>query len=258
MERIISKYHFQRHTCPGWQSRKKLGDRAECAAAVLPLLAWLNLSATWVTKRGPMGARRPLWLPGTSKLEIPCEQLCRLGGGCTPRTLAAAKRTIDAIDVVGVTEHMDAALALAESTLGLVAGSASPTAHLRVNSKKPSVSSAVRREILSHRAVQLEVDLYAYAMRRFVHLLGRAGVAHLRGGPLLDTATAPRGGGRRLGHASEEGRRLGHASEDRTVETAAVALAAAVAATALVVTSLIASRLRSTLPVLGPVNNLLN
>ena len=246
MERIISKYHFQRHTCTGWQSRKKLGDRAECAAAVLPLLAWLNLSATWVTKRGPMGARRPLWLPGTSKLEIPCEQLCRLGGGCTPRTLAAAKRTIDAIDVVGVTEHMDAALALAESTLGLVAGSASPTAHLRVNSKKPSVSSAVRREILSHRAVQLEVDLYAYAMRRFVHLLGRAGVAHHLKRPVLDTDAAPRG------------RRLGHASEDRTVETAAVALAAAVAATALVVTSLIASRLRSTLPVLGPVNNLLN
>ena len=246
MERIISKYHFQRHTCPGWQSRKKLGDRAECAAAVLPLLAWLNLSATWVTKRGPMGARRPLWLPGTSKLEIPCEQLSRLGGGCTPRTLAAAKRTIDAIDVVGVTEHMDAALALAESILGLVAGSASPTAHLRVNSKKPSVSSAVRREILSHRAVQLEVDLYAYARRRFVHLLGRAGLAHHLGGPVLDTAAAPRG------------RRLGHASEDRTVETAAVALAAAVAATALVVTSLIASRLRSTLPVLGPVNNLLN
>ena len=167
VERIISKYHFQRHTCPGWQSRKKLGDKVECAAEVLPLLVWLNLSATWVTKpTGPTGARRPLWLPGTSELEIPCEQLRRLGGGCTDHALAAAKRTVDAIDVVGVTEHMSATLTLAERVLGLPAGSASPTAHLRVNPKKPIVPAAVRREIISHWAVRLETHLYAYAMKR--------------------------------------------------------------------------------------------
>lgn len=190
VERIISKYHFQRHTCPGWQTRKKLGDGAECAAGVLPLLAWLNVSATWVAKGGPTGARRPFWLQGTTDLEIPCEQLSRLGGGCTPRTLAAAKRTIDAIDVVGVTDHMGATLALAESVLGLPAGSVGPMTHLRVNSNKPRVSQAVRREIMSHRAVQLEADLYSYAMQRFVRLLEQAGLAHMLRGPLMVEAAA--------------------------------------------------------------------
>ena len=99
-------------------------------------------------------------------MEIPCEQLRRLGGGCTDHALAAAKRTVDAIDVVGVTEHMSATLTLAERVLGLPAGSASPTAHLRVNPKKPIVPAAVRREIISHWAVRLETHLYAYAMKR--------------------------------------------------------------------------------------------
>ena len=118
VERIISKYFFQRHTCPGWQSRNRLGADTECAAAVLPLLQWLNLSTTWVVRDGRSAAWRPMRIPGTTEAEIPCEQLRRLGGGCTAHALAAARRTVDAIDVVGITEHMGASLALAESVLG--------------------------------------------------------------------------------------------------------------------------------------------
>ena len=180
VERIISKYYFQRHTCPGWQSRKKLRANAECAAIVLPLLAWLNLSATWVARPNRETAWRRLRLPGSPESDIPCEQLRRLGGGCTPHALAAAKATVSAMDVVGVTEHMGASLALAERVLGLPAGSAKPSRHLLVNANKPSVPAAVRNEIMRHPSVQLEAALYSYASQRFARLLARAGLAGLR------------------------------------------------------------------------------
>ena len=184
VERIISKYYFQKRTCPKWKVRKLRGDGVQCAATVLPLLTWLNGSSTWVEPSGnavaPWRAARGASPGGRadSHWQIPCEQLWRLGGDCSLRALTAAKHTLDAIDVVGVTEHMRATLALAEGVLGLDVGSARPTQRELANADKREVSPAVRRAIARLPVVQLEARLYAHALQRFVGLLESTGLTH--------------------------------------------------------------------------------
>ena len=83
-------------------------------------------------------------------------------------SLAQAKATLDAIDVIGITEHMEASLVLFSKVwkLPLAAVGRSYTSLLTTPTPHP-VNQTEREVIARHPAVVVEQQLYEYALARF-------------------------------------------------------------------------------------------
>ena len=88
--------------------------------------------------------------------------------GYSEASLQAAQRTLDAIDVVGITERMDESMVLVSERFGL------PLKLLRhryvsllVNPSKPPLNKSTLAAVAAHPGVQRETVLYQYALRRF-------------------------------------------------------------------------------------------
>jgi hypothetical protein len=83
-------------------------------------------------------------------------------------SLRKARRTLDALDVVGITERMDETMVLyAERWAIPLAAIRQAYVSLLVNPTKRPVNRSVRAAIEAHPAVAAETRLYEYALRRF-------------------------------------------------------------------------------------------
>ena len=187
VERIISKYFFHQAVCESFTTK---AQGWSCGANKLPLLKWVNLSAYFVVEQlEPDGVKE--WVPARTgdDMVIKCEQLMVLGGGCDEHHLTRAMAVLDAIDVVGVTEHLLGALVLAEHTFGLVPGSmalkSSSDSHLVNDEHKRNVEPEVRAMIMRHPQVRLEAALYRRALERFVVKLEQHGITDALGAEKL-------------------------------------------------------------------------
>jgi hypothetical protein len=157
IDRLISKYFFLRTYCQEVAARE---GATSCAAIELDLLPWVFHSA----KKTAVGA-----MVGASGWKATHEVLAHLGDGdSTERSLERAKRTVDAMDVVGITERMDETIVLFSERWQL------PLSQLRqayvsllVNPTKKPVNESVRAAIGAHAGVARETQLYEYAARRF-------------------------------------------------------------------------------------------
>ena len=203
VERIVSKYYFHRARCESFETTTYYRETRNwtCGANKLPLLTWLNRSAYYVVEqRGPDGARE--WAPARGvagdEMVIKCEQLMLLGGGCDADGLRRAMAALDAIDVVGVTEHLRGALVLAEHALGLARGSMAlggNDSYLVNNGEhKRGVEPEVRAQIMRHPQVRREAALYHRALERFVAKLEQHGITDALGAE-AEAAAAPAGPG---------------------------------------------------------------
>ena len=179
VERLISKFFFQQGSGVNEgcnvtsKSVKMASEGALCAAQIMPIEDWLQVGAEYVIED-----RHGRWVPyGGSGPDhsIQCEPLSYLGGeDCTLRGLTRAKKVIDAMTVVMLTEHMSEGLALLAATLGLSFG---PMAHKLVNCAKPVVDGDTRKALQRHPAVQMDSELYRHAASRYATLLEAAGIA---------------------------------------------------------------------------------
>ena len=97
------------------------------------------------------------------------EVLGHLGdGNFSARSLKAASRTLDAIDVVGITERMDETVVLFAERWRLPLDAVRDSyVSLLINPTRRPVNASTRAAIAAHPAVAREAQLYAYAMRRF-------------------------------------------------------------------------------------------
>ena len=153
-----SKYYFLRTYCADKAAR--LG-RTSCAALDYELVDWLYSSQAASTRS----------VVGSADWQATHEILGYLGDDNHTSSAAAleqAKRTLDALDVVGITERMDETMVLFSERWGL------PLEHVQqsyvsllVNPTKRPVNESVRRAIAAHPGVQRETQLYQYALRRF-------------------------------------------------------------------------------------------
>jgi len=187
VQRILSKYHFQRAS---WCARESSKFGLECAASALPLSVWLNVSTTAaVTTRDPTLLKQ-LALQNDSLLRVnqevllekQCEPLARLGSATScadPLALERAKTTLSAIDVVGISEQMAATLALLERRFALPYGVLANFTSYLVNCNRPNISLTEHKQINSHPAVRAERRLYKYALHRFALAVRHEGLTHL-------------------------------------------------------------------------------
>lgn len=101
VDRVISKYYFLRTYC---QEKAARMGKAGCAALELDLLPWLYAGADGTDLGG---------LVRGSDWKASHEILGYLGdGNHSEASLEVAKHTLDAIDVVGITERMDETMVL--------------------------------------------------------------------------------------------------------------------------------------------------
>ena len=157
VDRIISKYYFLRTYCA--EKAERLGKDG-CAALQLDLVPWLFAGAHGTDLSG---------LVRGSDWKVSYEVLGYLGdGNYTETSLRAAKHTLDAIDVVGITERMDESMVLFSERWQL------PLEHvtqsyvsLLVNPSKRPVNASTRAALAAHPGVRRETALYEYALRRF-------------------------------------------------------------------------------------------
>lgn len=154
VDRLISKYYFLRTYCASKAAR--LG-KASCAALDLELLPWLYHSP---------GRGEAVGVADWSALY---EVLAYLGDhNYTEASLRRAQATIDAIDVVGITERMDETMVLYSEVWQLpLAVVRQSYVSLLVNPSKKPVNASVREAIEAHPAVARETQLYEYALAKF-------------------------------------------------------------------------------------------
>lgn len=164
VDRVISKYYFIRTYCA--EEAIKLGLRG-CAAVELDLVSWLFADPTDLRERKLL--YKTPW-------KVSHEVLGYLGsyagaepsGATSASSLEEAKRTLDAVGVVGITERMDESLVLFSEgwRLPLPAVQSAYTSLLQNPTKRP-INESTRAAILSHPGVARETELYRHALRRF-------------------------------------------------------------------------------------------
>ena len=157
VDRVISKYYFLRTYC---QEKAVRVGKTGCAALELDLLSWLYGSESGVNLAG---------LVRGSDWKVSYEVLGYLGdGNHSEESLRVAMRTVDAIDVVGITERMDESMVLFAERWKLPLEAVQQSyVSLLVNPSKKPVNSSVRAAVASHPAVRRETQLYEYALKRF-------------------------------------------------------------------------------------------
>ena len=184
MERVISKYFYEQVWCPTQLSElagaQPPGSEISCAANELSLLDWYTTASLLVQRtRSPRAAWEPVQTVHTNytrDLDIKCEPLFTLGGGeaCDDATLTAATATLGQIDVVGITESMDASMQLTERVFGLEPGSmlAAAAQHSALYSRnnsahKEAVPTDTYEALAALPEMRVERRLYERAVRRF-------------------------------------------------------------------------------------------
>ena len=151
------RYYFLRTYCQ--EKALRLG-KSGCAALELDLVPWLYAGHDGTDLGG---------LVRGSDWKVSYEVLGYLGdGNHTAASLSSAKRTLDGMDVVGITERMDETMVLFSERWEL------PLAHVQqsyvsllINPTKRPVNASVRQLVAAHPGVQRETELYEYALARF-------------------------------------------------------------------------------------------
>ena len=154
---LPQRYYFLRTYCA--EKAARVG-KTGCAALQLDLVPWLYAGESGADLAG---------LVRGSEWKVSFEVLGYLGdGNHSARSLELAQRTLDAIDVVGITERMDETMVLFSERWRLPLEAVTQSyVSLLVNPSKKPVNASERAMIARHPAVRREAELYAYALRRF-------------------------------------------------------------------------------------------
>ena len=202
VDRVISKYYFLRTYCE--EKAKRVG-KVGCAAMELDLVPWLY--------GGQQGGVSLQGLVRGSDWKVAYEILGYLGdGNYSEASVRAARRTLDAIDVVGITERMDETMVLFSERWELpLSAVAQAYVSLLVNPTKRNVSAAMRAAVAAHPAVAAETRLYEHALSRFERDFAavqnrRAKVAQVAAAAIACSinASCASGGPQTVGGAAEE------------------------------------------------------
>ncbi len=163
VDRIISKYYFLRTYCE--DKMRRLG-RQSCVALDLDLVPWLYSGLHGDDGHVSTAARTVV---GEADWQATHEILAYLGDfNSTETSLRRAQRTIDAIDVVGITERMEETMVLFSERWQLPLEAVRQSyVSLLVNPSKRPVNQSQRAAIEAHPAVRMETRLYEYALRKF-------------------------------------------------------------------------------------------
>ena len=160
-ERVISKYYFLRTYCA--EKAVRVGKMG-CAAMELDLVPWLYADSS----------RELSGLLRGSDVKVSCEVLSYLGdGNCSTVSVTKAKRTLDALDVVGITERMDETMVLFSERWKLPLEAIQQSyVTLLVNPTRRFINESIRQAIEAHPGVRRETELYEFALRRFQRDIG--------------------------------------------------------------------------------------
>lgn len=163
VDRVISKYYFLRTYC---HEKAQRTGKAGCAALELDLIPWLYAGQAGTDLGG---------LVRGSDWKVSYEVLGYLGdGNYTQRSLERAQATLDAIDVVGITERMDESMVLFSERWKLPLDHVTQSyVSLLVNPTKKPVNASTRALVAAHPAVARETELYEYALARFSREIAR-------------------------------------------------------------------------------------
>ena len=156
---MISKYYFIRTYCE--EDAAKVGMR--CAAKEMDIVTWLFADEQELE-------RRKLWHREAAMVSH--EVLALMSGdhssAPSEASLATAQKVVETLDVVGITEQMDATMVLFSERWGLpLKTMVEAYTSLLQNPSKSPVDEATRRRIAEHPGVKMETRLYEYAKRRF-------------------------------------------------------------------------------------------